>query len=80
MSTVEKANQRLSEALSRLESGIGIQERSSERDLAFKAEKLRLEDEISYVKKEFANLKKTSVEVSLGLDKAIAKMKNILAQ
>ena len=45
MSTVEKANQRLSS-----------------------------------VKKEFANLKKTSVEVSLGLDKAIAKMKNILAQ
>ncbi|MBI36556.1 MAG: hypothetical protein CL568_03115 [Alphaproteobacteria bacterium] len=80
MSTVEKANQRLSEALSRLESGIGSQEKPSERDLAFEAEKLKLEEEVSSVKKEFANMRKTSLEVSLGLEKAIAKMKNILAK
>ncbi len=80
MSVVDDANLRLDAALSRLESALQTHLAAPDQASAAEAERLRLEQEMTSVRSEFANLKETSVAVSQRLDAAIGKVKNLLAE
>ena len=80
MSALDDANRRRDAALSRLESALQTHLAAPDKATAAEAERARLEQEMTAVRSEFANLKETSAMVSQRLDAAIGKVKNLLAE
>lgn len=80
MSAVDDANRRLDTALTRLESALQTHLAAPDKASAAEAERARLEQEMTAVRGEFANLKETSAAVSQRLDAAIGKVKTMLAE
>jgi len=80
MSAVDDANLRLDAALSRLESVLQTRLAGQDTAVAAETDRARLEQEMTTVRSEFANLKETSAAVSQRLDAAIGNVKRMLAE
>lgn len=80
MSAVDDANLRLDAALSRLESVLQTRLAGQDTAVAAETDRARLEQEMTTVRSEFANLKETSAAVSQRLDTAIGNVKRMLAE